>query len=269
MKTMNLPPPDAAFRWSAEPWGHALRCRRLDAVAQHAFTTRQLPLRAPERQDLAWTQATASVGAGIEQLMRIKQVHGRAVRVLRRGGIMPADARERPAADAIVSNAPSLVLAVQTADCVPILMADAKTGVAAAVHAGWRGVCSGIAKAAVETVVAAFGTNPGDLTVAVGPSIGSCCYEVGEELVAAFQQNGATDEQIERWFTPAANGKRRLDLWVATAEQLRDAGVNESRIHVASLCTRTHADVFDSYRAAGAAAGRMAALIRVPESCAR
>src|SRR5687767_5228180 len=99
---MTRPEPDPAFHWTVEPWGHALRCRPLERVAQHAFTTKQLQLRAqtPEAQAAAWTQAAASVGAGLEQLMRIKQVHGTTVRVLKKGHTGPADLARRPEADA-------------------------------------------------------------------------------------------------------------------------------------------------------------------------
>ena len=260
---MTLPTPDPAFRWSTETWGHALRCRELEPIAQHAFTTRQLQLRGgPEAHPALWSQAIASVGAGLDQLMRVRQVHGRTVRVLRRGAVATNDRERRPDADAIVSNEPGLVLAVQVADCVPILMADPHTGGAAAVHAGWRGTCAGIAAAAVETLSREFGTRPEDLVVAIGPSIGACCYQVGPELVDAFRSRGATEEHLARWFTPV--GPLRLDLWAANIDQLHAARVLPTNIHLARLCTQTHSEVFDSYRVAGAQAGRMAALIRVP-----
>jgi YfiH family protein len=262
---MTLPTPDAAFHWSAEPWGHALRCRPLDAIAQHAFTTRQLKLRAPDEQTLAWTQAVASVGAGLEQLMRIKQVHGRSVRVLRRGEVGPQHLAECPAADAVVSNEPDLVLAVQTADCVPILIADRDTGVVAAIHAGWRGTNSNITGATVELLAREFGAKPSQLIAAIGPSIGPCCYTVGVEVVDAFRAAGATEAAIAHWFSRPEAGPLRLDLWEVNRDQLRDAGVKEEHIHLARLCTQTHLDTFDSFRAEGDRAGRMAALIKVPK----
>ena len=154
--------------------------------------------------------------------------------------------------------------AVQVADCVPVLMADRRTGVAAAVHAGWRGTSAGITRAAVEALAREFSTEPRDLTVAIGPSIGACCYEVGDELLDEFRRDGAGDDELSRWFHRAQNGRLQLDLWTANREQLVRAGVSPDRIFLARLCTQTHAGVFDSYRAAGAAAGRMAALIRVP-----
>lgn len=271
---MRLPTPDPAFRWSAEPWGHALRCVPLDAVAQHLFTTRQLPLRpsdtvgspeaAADAAQRAWTQAAASVGAGLEQVMRVRQVHGRTVRVLKKGLLSPLDVEARPEADALISNAPDVVLAVQVADCVPILMADGRSGAAAAVHAGWRGTAAGIAAEAIRALQREFGTSPKHLTVAVGPSIGPCCYAVGAEIVDAFRSQGATEAELARWFATTDRGELRLDLWAATLDQIRGAGVPDDQTFVARLCTQSHPDVFDSYRAAGARAGRTAAIVRIP-----
>jgi YfiH family protein len=258
---MTLPTPDPAFHWTTEAWGHALRCTPLAAVAQHAFTTRQLQLRS---QPQAWTQATASVGAGLEQLMRVKQVHGATVRVLRKGETAPQDVGEKPEADALIANAPGLVLSVQVADCVPILMADRKTGAVAAVHAGWRGTCAGVARTAVDAMAQEFGTNPADLTAALGPSIGACCYTVGLSVLEAFELAGATPEAIARWFAHTESGSLRLDLWLVNRDQLLAAGVREDRIHLSRLCTATHREIFDSYRVDGEQAGRMAGLIAVP-----
>ncbi|MCI0432941.1 MAG: peptidoglycan editing factor PgeF [Gemmatimonadetes bacterium] len=210
-----------------------------------------------------WSLAAHSLNAAPTEIRRVTQVHGCTVHVWRR-----ADPRRaigaRPEADAHVSDDPDLVLAVQVADCVPILLADPRCGVAAAVHAGWRGTAAGIARAAVETLTREFGSHPADVTAAVGPSIGPCCYEVGAELVSAFRTAGASDTDIARWFHPHEGAKRRLDLWRASRDQLTAAGVPAAQVFVASLCTRTHADVFDSYRAHGVRAGRMAGLVRPP-----
>jgi YfiH family protein len=170
----------------------------------------------------------------------------------------------RPEADAVISDVADAVLAVQVADCVPMLMADDRLGVAGAVHAGWRGTCAGIAAAAVGALAREFGSRAGDLQVAVGPSIGACCYEVGGEVLDAFRSAGAGDRDLARWFTRTSTGSLRLDLWTANCDQLVAAGVPREHVHLSRLCTRTHAEVFDSYRAHGAGAGRMVAAIRVP-----
>jgi YfiH family protein len=256
---MSLPQPDAAFRWSREPWGNALRCRNLDAAAQHLFTSKQLPL--PDSE--SWRQATASLGATPDRLMRVKQVHGNVVRILRKGEVASNAADVRPDGDAIVANEPGLVLSVMVADCVPIVIVDPVGGAAAAIHAGWRGTCARIAPAAVAAMVREFGSNPGDLLAAVGPSVGAGDYEVGESLIAAFRDAGHGDDDIDRWFIQA-RPKPRLDLWRANADQLRQSGLHADHIHICGLSTVSHPDVFESYRVSGERAGRMAALIVVP-----
>jgi polyphenol oxidase len=261
-RRMTLPTPDSAFHWSRETWGDALRCEPLGKVAQHLFTTKQLQLRPFERQGEAWVKAVNAVGGAITDLKRIKQVHGRAICVVRPGA-SPLH-QIPPDADAVVSGTPGHVLAVQVADCVPLLLGDPRTGAVAAIHAGWRGSAARISEACVQTMVEEFGVRPADLIAAVGPSIGECCYEVGPELSDAFRQSGATEDQLSRWFTHPWAGSLRLDLWAVNTDQLIAAGLQHTRIFRSCLCTRTHATVFDSYRAEGSNAGRMAALIRVP-----
>ena len=254
---MNLPRPDAAFRWSVEPWGAALRCVPLEAIAQHAFTSKQLKLPDPG----GWSAAAASVGAAADRVRRVKQVHGNLVRVVDRDE--PADAEARPDGDAVVSNVPGLALAVLVADCVPIIVADRVSGAAGAIHAGWRGTCARVGATAVERLRERFGTQPSDLVAAVGPSIGPDDYEVGENLVEAFRQAGHRPEHVARWFQ-RRESRLLLDLWAANRDQLIDAGVRPDRIFCCGLSTLSHPAIFDSYRAAGDRAGRMAAVVAVP-----
>ena len=256
---MELPAPDPAFSWSSEPWGHALRCARLDPVAQHLFTSKQLGL--PDAG--AWTAALESVSATADRLMRVKQVHGNAVRILRRDQI-PADAaRQQPDGDSIISNEPGQALAVMVADCVPILLVDRRGGAAGAIHAGWRGTCARIASTAVDSMHREFGTNPADLAAAIGPSAGPDDYEVGESLVEAFREAGHRPEAIDRWFI-RTQARPHLNLWAANRDQLIAAGVASDRIWTSGLSTVSNPAVFSSYRVDGERAGRMAAVIVVP-----
>lgn len=256
---MKLPQPDAAFHWRREPWGDALCCHGLQAGAQHLFTSKQLALPDPD----SWRQATASLGSTPDRLMRVKQVHGNAVRVLKRGEVPENANEQRPDGDAIVSNQAGLVLAVMVADCVPILLVDPARGAAAAIHAGWRGTCAQVAAAAIATMTRQFGTNPADLLAAIGPSVGPDDYEVGETLIDAFTAAGHQQERIDRWFV-RAGARPRLDLWRANADQLRDAGLADEHIYICRLSTVSNPGIFDSYRVDGERAGRMAALIVVP-----
>lgn len=207
--------------------------------------------------------ALGSLDASPDRLIRVKQVHGNTVRVVARGTVEVGAAAMRPDGDAIVSNAQGLVLAVMVADCVPILVADRRRGVAAAIHAGWRGTCARVAQAAITAMQREFGCAPADLVAAIGPSAGPADYEVGESLIDAFRSGGHSDASIARWFA-RSGPKPHLDLWTANADQLRDAGVRLDRIFICGLSTVSHPEIFDSYRVAGERAGRMAALITVP-----
>jgi YfiH family protein len=256
----SLPTMSEGFTWTDESWGAALRCAPLGAVATHLFTTRQLQLSsAEEARELA-----EAVGA--RDVAMVTQVHGRAVVVVRRGAGAP---EPRPEADALISDSPDIAVAVRAADCVPLLMADRTRGVVAAVHAGWRGTAARVAVAAVEALGREFGTRPADLVVAIGPSIGACCYEVGSDLVDAFAAAGHERHLIDRWFLsppPARGSKDRaalsLDLPRANSDQLIQVGVPEDQIHASGLCTAMHLDVLTSYRKEKEGAGRLAGVIR-------
>ena len=133
-------------------------------------------------------------------------------------------------------------------------------------HAGWRGAAAGVPGAAVAALARAFGARPADLVAAVGPSIGPCCYEVGDEVREAMRGGALDGLDVEAWFTTGVRGRPFLDLWRATADQLEAAGVPRGRIHVSRLCTVTHSEAFYSYRSDGAGTGRMAAIVRMLKS---
>jgi YfiH family protein len=191
----------------------------------------------------------------------VKQVHGRAVRVVRQSDELSKSSERWPEADAMVTDVPGITLAVQVADCVPVLIADTGSTIAAAIHAGWRGSSLEVARAAVDTLKQEFATSPADLIVAMGPSIGACCYNVGDEVLETFRSRGNSDAQLARWFARAEDGSLWLDLWAVNRDQLVGAGVRAENIHSCRLCTKTHATLFDSYRVDGPQAGRMAAVI--------
>lgn len=195
--------------------------------------------------------------------MRVKQVHGNVVRVLKRGQVADDAAEQRPDGDAIVSNEPGLALAVMVADCNPILVVDPVRGAAAAIHAGWRGTCARIGPTAIDMMRREFGSDPADLIAAIGPSVGPDDYEVGETLREAFTTAGHAKSDIDRWFINTLP-KPHLDLWAANRDQLTGAGLRRDTIYLCGLSTVSHPDVFDSYRVAGERAGRMAGIIVVP-----
>jgi YfiH family protein len=231
-------------------WGHALRCGAIRAP--HIFTTRRLQLRASNEE---WSRLAAELDVDPGSIFRPTQVHGTAVAVVSSSDKSPGYNPCAAAADVIMTTSAGVAVAVQAADCVPLLFFDPASGAVAAAHAGWRGTAAGVARSTTRAMADRFGTRAGNLIVAVGPSIGPCCYQVGEELLAAFGAEG------RRWFYRLSGGWM-LNLWSANRDQLVDAGVKSENVHVAELCTAMHPELFDSYRRDGATAGRIAAAIR-------
>ncbi len=249
------PIPADGFEWSARPWGGVLACAPLAEAADHFFTARNLALR---EDASAWHQVADAIGVRPDDLLLVRQIHGATVALAtpgRQGWTVPE-------ADAIATDDPSTAVAIQTADCVPILLAEDTGRAVAAVHAGWRGLARRAPVAGVDALLHHFGVRPERLIAAIGPAIGACCYEVGPEVRQAFASAGHDRDLLDRWFEPRPGGRFHLDTVAAARGQLEGAGIPPPRIHAAGLCTQTHADVFHSYRADGPRAGRMAAVIR-------
>jgi YfiH family protein len=163
-------------------------------------------------------------------------------------------------ADIIASSDDRIALAVQVADCVPLLIADAQNGQVVAAHAGWRGTAANAAGVAVAELASNRAAS-GSVIAALGPSIGPCCYRVGDELLGAFEGQGCSSEDMGRWFV-RRGANLYLDLWQANLDQLMRAGVSESRAFVSRLCTSCHPDWFYSYRREGTGTGRLVGFIR-------
>ncbi len=252
---MSLPQPSGDFEWVQESWGAALRCRPLAEVARHCFSTRELALEGVrDAEPDSWHALARSLGVELDSLARMRQVHCADVFVAEKG--VPTPFSDWPEADIAISDDPSLALSVRVADCVPLLLADRRTGAVAAVHAGWKGTAAGAAMVAVRSLMSTYGAQPDDIIAAVGPSIGPCHYEVGPELADQFLAHA----DAQAWFT--SDAQPRLDLWRATRDQLARAGVPPQQIHVCALCTFDDPALFHSYRRDGTNAGRLVAAIR-------
>jgi len=162
--------------------------------------------------------------------------------------------------DALVSKTPKILLAVKTADCVPILIGDSTTGAFAAVHAGWRGTSTSIIRLAIEQLQQEYGARAADLRVAIGPAAMACCYEVGGEVMNLFKERFPQSGHL---LTPTREGHARIDLHQANRDQLINAGVSPERIHSAALCTMDRNDLFFSYRREKNLNGRVGRLMSV------
>jgi len=271
----------------------------------HAFTTRE-PANFNLNYSVAKTPATVTRNRKALlralgrrwQLVTLKQRHTDIVRAVDRRPQGAGVLRERDGAlklygDALVTNQPGLLLAVQVADCLPILLVDPKKRVVAAVHAGWRGTVKRIAEKTVGEMRARFGCRPGDLRAVVGPGIHRCCYEVGREVVERFEaQFPYWEKAVRRVKTsvpdviwqqrllsrePLAPGVRRprpaltapgeerlyLDLVEANRRQLVAAGVRARNIVASPLCTACRTDLFFSHRAERGRTGRMMGVIGI------
>jgi len=174
---------------------------------------------------------------------QVTQVHGNRI-VDARDAV---DAAEPIRADGLIADSMGLLATIRTADCVPVLLVAPRAAWAAVVHAGWRGTAADIAGAAVRRADS-DGIAPGELWAAIGPAIGPCCYEVGEEVAVVFdEQNLAVDRTDIR---------PRLDLRAINRALLTAAGVATQRIQICGPCTRCRSDRYWSYRADGERAGR-------------
>jgi len=187
-------------------------------------------------------------------VFRPRQVHGGRVLVVR-------DAHESTSfpleADGLATACRGVVLMVAAADCVPLILFDPRREAGAVLHAGWRGTRSRIAREGVRILVEECGCQLADLKALVGPCIGPCCYEVGREVVEAFERAGHPVGEIA-----LAEGKSfHLDLPAANQRVLESAGMRRESVLSLGLCTRCRADLFPSYRREGPAAGRLLAFL--------
>ena len=157
--------------------------------------------------------------------------------------------------DALITDVPGAAIAVRTADCIPILLVDTQKRSVAAVHAGWRGTVQGIAAKAVGAMVDRFGSRPRDMLAAVGPGVGLCCYEVGEEVALQFRD---LFRERSDWAGPT-----RVDLAEANRRQLVSAGLTPDAVWTAGRCTVCLAQEFFSWRREREKAGRMVSAIRI------
>jgi hypothetical protein len=163
--------------------------------------------------------------------------------------------------DALITNESGLFICVQTADCVPILLFDPVKKVVAAVHAGWKGTISKIAKKTIGQMTEKFGCNPADIVAGIGPSIHIHAYEVGPEVVEAVEASFSNSPALLK---PSMNeGRAYFDLWEANQTVLMESGIPEENIELMGLCSFEQADLFYSARRDGTDTGRMVSGIRL------
>ncbi len=220
-----------------------------------------------------------ALGVRNMQLITLKQIHSDVIHVF---DSVPAEILQ---GDAAITRTPGLFLAAQTADCIPILLADPKNRAIAAIHSGWRGTLLRITAKTLGRMQMVYGTRPADVVAAIGPGIGRCCYEVGVEVVKEF---AAQFPQAADWFTgpyeQLSTGEEpnpflwlsmsppghepppptaQLDLIAANRAILIEAGVSPRNITVSNLCTSCRTDLLFSHRREAGRTGRQLAVIGI------
>jgi len=221
------------------------------------------------------TRHASARGSKLWPLVTLRQVHSDIIRCI------DASPDEPLAGDGLITAIPKVLLAIQTADCLPVVIVDMKRRAIGVFHAGWRGTVKRIVEKGVGEMVRCFGSRPKDMKAVIGPGIQGCCYEVGEEVRTKFESQfsyGAglfrevkdSDPVREKYpllfLTARAPGhselpkKIFLDLVEANRQQLVAAGVPKKNIETSSLCTNCHPELLFSYRAEKGKTGRMMAV---------
>lgn len=176
------------------------------------------------------------------RLAMVWQIHGDDIKVVRTLDDI-GDSEDK--ADAVISDLSGILAGAKTADCVPVLIGDPKKRAYAAVHAGWRGTVSSIVVKAIEKLTKEYGCDPNTMIAAIGPAAGCANYEIGPDVIEAFDQNFPANG---KYFSPTRNGHALVDLHLANRDQLVSAGLPDSNIYTAPFCTMERPDLFFSYR---------------------
>lgn len=188
-----------------------------------------------------------SLGLSESDVARGRQVHGNQVHVVEAGGI-------HSDGDGFVTNVPGVAVSVMVADCAAILLADRKSGVVGALHAGWRGTVAGIIASGIDAMKS-LGADPSDVEAYIGPCISQACFELGDEVASQFP-----DRYVDR-----SGPKPHADIRAWLRDQLVEEGVPSANIEVDPSCTFADESRFYSYRRQGLSSGRMMAIIWMPK----
>ncbi len=205
---------------------------------------------------------TKSLGIDMENLVLTDQVH--------ENNILEVDERDRGkgisketdivAIDGFVTNKKAVALVTFYADCVPLFFLDPVKKAIGLSHAGWKGSVNKIGKNTINKMIQAYGSDPKDILIGIGPSIGRCCFEVGKEVIDKIAENF---KEAENYYYKKDNGKYMLDLWELNKDQFLDMNIREENITVSNICTKCNKDTFFSHRADKGKTGSLAAIMEL------
>lgn len=197
------------------------------------------------------------LGLSLDMTVLSKQTHTDNVRVVTRedGGKGITRESDIKDTDGLICNIPNMALVVFTADCIPILLYDEKARAVGAVHSGWRGTVKRIGEKAVGMMCREFGCEPRNIKAAIGPGIGSCCFEFGTDAPQYFEQK----------YLRKKDGKYFVDIWSMNRDILTESGVPLKNVDVCEVCTVCNSDKYYSYRTHRDKTGRQAAIIMLKQ----
>jgi polyphenol oxidase len=230
------------------------------SALRHGFSTRRGGISRPPFGTLNLGLNTADDSASIhenlarfcraggwdrERMAFTRQVHGDRIEAVTSPGV-------HPDTDALITDSAEVILVIQVADCVPVFLYDPVRRAVGLVHAGWRGTALEIAGKTVRAMSERFGSKPADLSACIGPSIGPCCCEVGDDVAERFPAEYLSHGH--------------LDLWRCNRDSLIRSGMAADSVHLSRLCSACHKDWFFSYRGDGGETGRMMGVIGLGKS---
>ena len=208
-----------------------------------------------------WGKLAAAFAIPLEQFLVVNQVHGDEIFVIKPHGSY-FSSRSELSYDAIVTKRTNLAICIKTADCVPVFFVDRVKKIIAVTHAGWRSSALGISSKVIRLLQDKYSSSEQNILVAIGPSIGKCCYQVDSVVADSFR--GQKNHEI--YLLPATVGNKwMLDLPEANRRQILDCGIPQKNIEISGYCTMCNQDIFFSHRGSGGITGRQINFMMIKE----
>lgn len=238
---------------------------RIGGISPEPFNTLNLGIKTEDKKENVmknFQKISDAFNVSIEKIVLSDQVHGTTIRIITeedagKGLVKPLDYKE---VDGLLTNVKDLMLLTFYADCVPLFYLDKVKKVVGVAHAGWKGTVARIGEKMINTMKDMYGSNPEDILVGIGPSIGACCYTVRKDVYDRFKENLSSIEDVLMRETTST---WKLDLWNANKKILEENGVLSRNITISELCTSCNNHKFFSYRKDNGKTGRMAAIIQL------
>ena len=221
----------------------------LDNNIKHLFSTR-----IGWEQNNLYKQLSTILDIPEDDIYRVRQVHGREVMIIREENNKSISNEEK---DGLITNKKGIALCTSHADCVPIYYYDKANEVIGLAHAGWKGTLNNISEVIIKNMIEHFNSSPENIKVAIGPSIGVCCYEIGYDVEALFREKYPKELDI----VINSDNKIYLDLWKINKINLINLGIKESNIIYSDFCTSCNVNTLYSYRKEKGIKSRMIAAI--------